>query len=327
MRISAFCRSADAQAMLIRSIFAQGFPDARYNVVIQAPYAGSVKATVGVIVTLVGGTFLFFDSPMGEAFSEGAFGKEPAEITREAGQWLRKTLVPSVDRTPGDEEAVRGIIEHLVTSISQDFLICSEDTLETLIRRGAVPKDISEGYSEFYGSCLNDPDVDSVSFPKKPTGPIPRSNFAQRQALRSKVQGDVTRYRFVEEATLQVTSPNLEVDDQAHRMWKGKMRSGKECYFQIEDRQFWLQIHRREISFTHDDTITVQWSFEEGKRGGRDYRVHRVLSFNGRKLAQPLTEDALVAILGEFHDRNEYDPSGDSGPVEVQGTLFDKLDI
>ena len=68
----------------------------------------------------------------------------------------------------------------------------------------------------------------------------------------------------------------------------------------IEDAEVWGRIKRKELHFQGLDRLKVEWAYqlEDGKL--KNHRVLRVLEFNEAKLADPLTLDAISAILGNY---------------------------
>ena len=117
-----------------------------------------------------------------------------------------------------------------------------------------------------------------------------------------------------------MTSPNWDEGDQGHRGWKGRNEKGTECFFKIEDAEFWRRVKSKEIAFRDGDSMIVQWSFEKSGRGGKDYRVHRVLRYNDKRLADPLSGSALAALLGEFLEWNTFRSRTED--AAAQGDLF-----
>ncbi|MBR9653532.1 hypothetical protein [Thalassovita aquimarina] len=61
---------------------------------------------------------------------------------------------------------------------------------------------------------------------------------------------------------------------------------------------------RSDRLFIHFDVdehfLKLQWAFQVTDGRPKNRRVLRVLEFNGDKLAEPLTPDAIKALLGDF---------------------------
>src|SRR5690606_8562412 len=87
---------------------------------------------------------------------------------------------------------------------------------------------------------------------------------------------------------------------QKHRQWKGKDQLRRDCFFVVEDAEFWLLVRRKELHVEVLDNLKVQWAFRIVDGRPKNRRVLRVLEFNGDKLADPLTDEAIRSILGEY---------------------------
>ncbi|ETD81890.1 hypothetical protein U716_10340 [Rhodobacter capsulatus B6] len=68
----------------------------------------------------------------------------------------------------------------------------------------------------------------------------------------------------------------------------------------IDDAEFWQRVRNKELHFEGSDQLKVQWAYEIVGGKPKNRRVLRVLEFNGTKLADPLTPDAIKAILGSY---------------------------
>lgn len=131
--------------------------------------------------------------------------------------------------------------------------------------------------------------------------PIPRNSFPERaqKPARKKKEEDEPEWVVATES-IYVNSPNWNENKQKTRMWQGVDSVRHECLFVIEDAEFWGRIRRKELLFEGLDSLKVQWAFQVVDRKIKNRRVLRVLEFNEKKLAEPLTPDAKSAILGSY---------------------------
>ena len=320
LEVKAFTEAAEAQAALLRAIVYNVYgSDSALKVVVFAPEPGTLRQFIGIILIGAVGIakvgFELIESDIGKAAVEGYFGEEPAAYVKEAFQDLRrwadqKALEEQIEYTNS--------VERIIGDVSQFILQCDPDLLEGAINERRLPKQLADGYSRFYEACLEDPLVEEVVFPRTSDRPVDRGGFAHRAMIRRRVEEENLERRFVEIATITAFSPNWNKDNQKRRGWVGRLISGGERHFKIEDEEFWSRVAKENLSSGQNTTMQVQWPFTRGKGGPTDFRVHRVLSFNGVSLSEPLREDALAAILGDFTPWNEYvDIHGEMDPRQI----------
>ena len=106
--------------------------------------------------------------------------------------------------------------------------------------------------------------------------------------------------------SIYVTSPNWDKENQHTRQWKGKDQIRRDCYFVIEDAEFWHKVKQKALHVEVLDNLKVQWAFQITEGRPKNRRVLRVLEYNGDKLADSLTPAAVRAILGQY---SEYEAS------------------
>ena len=105
---------------------------------------------------------------------------------------------------------------------------------------------------------------------------------------------------LVAEDRVRVDSPTWDPDKQRTRKWLGVDQQKRSRYFVIEDAEFWGRIRKKKLSFEGSDRLTVQWAYQIIGGKAKNRRVLRVLEFNYSKLAEPLSSDAIAAMLGSF---------------------------
>ena len=94
-----------------------------------------------------------------------------------------------------------------------------------------------------------------------------------------------------------VTSPNWDRRD-ASRTWRGKDASGKYRFFKVNDGAFWTLAEADRLNLRGLDVMKVQWAFQGSGRQAKNFRVLRVLEYNGDQLAEPYDAAALEGMLG-----------------------------
>ena len=169
--------------------------------------------------------------------------------------------------------------------------------------------------ADFYAACIEDRDVRRIGFTPEDDFPIPRNSFPERaQKSVRKPKDEEPPEWSVSIESIYVTSPNWDKEDQKSRQWKGKDQIRRDCYFVIEDAEFWYKVKDKALHVEVLDILKVQWAFQNTGGRPKNRRVLRVLEFNGNKLADPLPPEAIRAILGQYSECE-----ANIG----QGTLFD----
>jgi hypothetical protein len=163
-----------------------------------------------------------------------------------------------------------------------------------------------EAKNIFYKACIDNIKIRGVGFDDAPEFPLGRQDFPRLiTPLPPIEEAEKPRRWYVAIEQLAVTSPNWDRSDKT-RLWKGKDSSKKEKLFKIEDEGFWRLVATNKINPHVIDVIRVQWVFDISAPRPKDFRVLRVLEYNGIVLAEALDENALDAILGGY-SKNDTD--------------------
>ena len=204
----------------------------------------------------------------------------------------------------------------IVVEVTKAFLQKDNTEMEKIGIRVSNFRDAYQARNDFYQKCLDDRNVQGVGFDDTDNFPINRSDFVALYVnLPPKEAESDDEPWQVSVETLSVTSPNWDQSDQAKRQWKGKDLQGKERLFVVEDEGFWNLVKEDRLSLHAIDAIKVQWAFHEAGGRRKNFRVLRVIEYNGQHLADPLDDNALHACLGEYGTKRSNSTS--------QGTLFD----
>ena len=307
-----------------------------YELVVLPPERGSFLAKFGLVELSVvaGSLFAFVNSEVGSAYIEGLTGKPSSEWAREIGtahrdyaEYIIEKIEAQADSPtqPPDtkpqideerEELSCGAGAKLLAAMTRGILEIPTDRLEKIgMDVGNLPEAM-EARADFYTICIEDREIKRIGFTPESDFPIPRSSFPERAARpERKEKGDDPPEWTVNIEEIYVTSPQWDENDQKARQWKGKDSIRRDCYFIIEDEEFWHRVRRKELHVEVLDKLKVQWACQMPDGKPRNRRVLRVLEFNGDKLAEPLTPDAIKALLGDFSARDL--PKG-------QPSLFDE---
>lgn len=329
IKLDTFIRTADS-ARRILSSFDQALFDGRlaYELVVLPPEEGSFLQRLRVLIPVAAAVVLFIDSDTPAGFIEGLTGKPPLEWAKELGQITANELEevyssdePAPDHptktssNPEDDACRAG--SRLLTAMTRAVL---EMENEQLRRLGMEERDLVEALearAEFYAACYKDQDVKRVGFTAEDDFPVPRSSFPGRAQPPARKEDEEEPPEWsVAIENISVSSPNWDEEDQRSRQWKGKDANRRDCYFVIEDAEFWRLVKKQDLHVVVSDTLKVQWAFRVVDGKAKQRRVLRVLEFNGSKLANPLSPDAVNAILGS------YTPAAGAPP---EPTLFDDL--
>ncbi|MCM2561006.1 hypothetical protein M8756_01900 [Lutimaribacter sp. EGI FJ00015] len=322
LRLDTFIATAESARKVIEALDATFFQGTlEYELIVLPPEDGSFLSKLALWVSGgVASVFAFMNSDVGSAYVEGLTGKPPAEWAQEIGRDHREQIQsnkepakPEGEETPGtsdsveprsvpeDEEAACRSGARIVVAMTRGMLEKSNDELTKIgMEIGDLP-DALDARAEFYTACIEDRDVKRIGFSQEDDFPIPRNQFPERtQKPARKEKDDEPPEWTVTIESIYVTSPNWDEEDQKARQWKGKDSIRRDCYFVIEDAEFWRLVKRKDLHVEVLDNLKVQWAFQVADGRPKNRRVLRVLEFNGDKLAEPLAPDAIKALLGDF---------------------------
>ena len=277
-----------------------------YELLVFPSEEGSFLSRWGIrLLAGYGAICAFTATDLGKGVVKGLTNLTVEELGTVVGSYARSKILEAVNaagsalKTIHTDPAQCQLETTIITEAAKSFLQTDQ---EKLGRAGITTQKFRDAYdarNDFYQACLRDQRVKGIGFDETRHFPIKRKDFAKLYvALPPREdQSEVMRWQ-VELMTLNVTSPNWDREDRKRR-WKGRDDKGKECLFQIEDKQFWSLVQLRKIDPRIIDTMKVQLAFVGPQR--HHARVLRVLEYNGQILGEPLDSNALDAILGEFN--------------------------
>ena len=292
--------------------------DLQYRVVVLPPKEGTFLAYLGITIAAVGtATWAFLQSKPGEEFIRELTGYDFKELMGLAGRKVRESVLhkPPVEKPkdavaeiPTSEQPTKlkqeGVEEQkvvasiVVIETTRKFLMTD---VEQLRRSGLGPESFQEGYearNAFYRACAEEKEIRALGFDETKNFSVKRSDFARLQvSVEQREDVPVQENPTVELATLTVSSPNWDRGD-SKRQWRGKEASGVWRNFQVGDEGFWAITGKDQLNLHGQDTIKVQWAYHGTGKQRRNFKVLKVLEYNGEVLAAPLGQNALDAILG-----------------------------
>ncbi|WP_152988072.1 hypothetical protein [Paracoccus sp. MKU1] len=337
LNLDTFIRTAESARKVIEALDETFFNGGlEYELIVLPPAEGTFLSKLGVLVAGPAAVFAFLNTDVGGAYVEGLTGRSPSEWAKSFGEYHR-TLIEGVseETTEPDEEDTRlEVIEgspeiptmsesetckeaaQIVVAMARGILEKGQDELEKVGMEVGALADAVDARADFYTACIEDRDVKRVGFTPDDDFPIPRNSFPERaQKPARKPKDEEPPEWSVSIESIYVTSPNWDKEDQKTRQWKGKDQIRRDCYFIIEDTEFWYKVKNKALHVEVLDNLKVQWAFQNTDGRPKNRRVLRVLEFNGDKLADPLPPEAVRAILGQY---SEYEAN-----IE-QRSLFDQ---
>lgn len=336
LKLDTFIKTAESARKVIDALDETFFNGSlEYELIVLPPAEGTFLSKLAVLVGVPGAVFAFLNSDVGGAYVEGLTGRSPSEWAKSFGEDHRARIdsVLEESETPADEtglDVIEGPPEALsmsadeackeaaqiVVAMARGVLEKSQDDLQKVGMEVGALADAVDARADFYAACIENRDVKRVGFTPDDDFPIPRNAFPERaQKPARKPKDEEPPEWSVSIESIYVTSPNWDKEDQKTRQWKGKDQIRRDCYFVIEDAEFWHKVKHKALNVEVLDNLKVQWAFQNIDGRPKNRRVLRVLEFNSDKLADPLPPAAVRAILGQY---SENDAS--IGPR----TLFDQ---
>ena len=286
----------------------------QYELRVLPPEEGGFVEVLGLIILGGGGTVWgVLGTDIGKAYFKGLTGKEPGDWAEGLGEkhrkWLDRHKTPKIDSdqptiiepviegeilTDAERDA-EALIEFLVS-----FLASKIDKLEQV---GLTPEKFRKAFqarNAIYKACIDNPEIEGLAFDHSHDFPIKRSDFPQliTQIPDEIDDGDEEPTSWaIESVDIVVNSPNWKRDG---RKWQAATNKYQDIAFSIEDNGFWHHVQIKDIQPDIQDNLRVQWAYPAGQsKPSKDVRVLRVLSYNGKKLSDPMTQTELDSELHE----------------------------
>ncbi len=279
---------------------------------------------IEVLGLVTGGLWGILGTDIGKAYFRGLTEKEPSEWVEGLGEkhrkWLNRNKTTEIEIEPEqtaifkpvteDERVAETLIEFLVS-----FLAANMDKLQQV---GLTPEKFRRAFqarNAIYEACIDNPEIEGLAFDRSHDFPIKRADFPKLITQipdQVDVEADVPMSWSVESVDIVVNSPNWNREG---RKWQGATNKHKDIAFSIEDDSFWYHVQIKDIQPDIRDNLKIQWAYPVGLSKPSHVRALRVLSYNGTKISDPMTDAELQA---EFGKASIIEP-------DVPG-LFDHLD-
>lgn len=293
----------------------------KYELRVKTPEEGSLIEVLTVVVTVGAPVWAFFGTDIGKAFCKGLTGEEPAIWSEKAGVSIRKKISKpkKIDSTDAPEDRIeylrsipdalpeadisKEIEGELVALVLIGFL---KSDAERLLKIGITPAKFRaafQGRNRVFKGCIDNSEVKGITFDRSSDFPIKRRDFLKQiTPLPDSSPDDPIKPSDLsfETVDISVNSPNWKRDG---RKWQAATRQHKDISFSIEDEEFWLRVEQDDpdLKPTLHDNMRVQWAYPAGVAKPSHVRVLRVLSYNGRPLSMPMTDQEIQALQSPVH--------------------------
>ena len=290
----------------------------RYELRVKTPEDGSLIEVLMVVVTMGGSVLAFLGTDIGKAFFKGLTTEEPAKWAERVGAGIRKALPKtksSIDKgssevlaeivgpTPDTAEDSRQIEAELIALVTISFLEIDTERLNVI---GITPEKFRaafHGRNQIFKGCIDNPEVRGLTFDRAPHFAIKRNDFPLRiTQLPDPLPDDPIKPDDLnfETVDIVVNSPNWKRDG---RNWQAATSKHQDISFSIEDEGFWTRVEQRDshLKPTIRDNMRVQWAYPGGAAKPTHVKVFRVLSYNGRPLSTPMTDQEIQELQRTVH--------------------------
>jgi hypothetical protein len=238
---------------------------------------------------------------MGQGVAERLTGKPIREWVFQGIDGGMNLAALAKDELTENLDSVVESLEEFASCAVEAVLQTSRDEIRQLNLDDKYIYDLENAQCRLFSGLIRDADIKGVGFGSCDEFPLQRQDFPARSVgpKEGKRDEDIPDWR-VAILDCVITSPNFKRDKQKSIKWKAEIHRSRSLYFEIHDERFWQRITKREFGFTESTQLTVQLATRYVENKPKDYRVIRVLSVDGERIAQPLTDDAISAIIGQF---------------------------
>lgn len=283
----------------------------KYELHVKTPEEGSLLEILQIFTVGGGVVWAFLCTDIGKAYFKGLTGQEPAFWAEKAGLKTRQavesvlnseepsTEIVATENLSPDEEAQ--LDAELAVELIVAFLDANSDKLRKV---GITPEKFRKAFSgrnSVYESCIKNPEVKAISFDRSESFSISRKDFPRY--IEQLPDPEITEAAEpsawnIEAVDIIVNSPNWKRDG---RKWQAATDKFQDISFSIEDEGFWHHVDVKDIQPDIRDNMRVQWAYPLGHSKPSSVRVLRVLTYNGKSISAPLSEQELRAHLDEVH--------------------------
>ena len=293
----------------------------KYELRVKTPEEGSLIEVLTVVVTVGGSVLVFLGTDIGKAFFKGLTTEAPAAWAEKVGAAVRQKLPESkAFAQTDDSKALVKIVESVpdapsITDVSKEIegeavalVLISFLKIDTgrLKEIGITPEKFRaafQGRNRIFKGCIDNPEVKGIAFDRSSDFSIKRNDFPNRiTQLPDPLPDDPVKPGDLSFETVDiiVNSPNWKRDG---RNWQAATGKHQDISFSIEDENFWNRVEQRDADLkpTIRDNMRVQWAYPAGTAKPSHVKVFRVLSYNGRQLSTPMTDQEIQALQSTVH--------------------------
>ncbi|PIZ31869.1 MAG: hypothetical protein COY40_00650 [Alphaproteobacteria bacterium CG_4_10_14_0_8_um_filter_53_9] len=249
---------------------------------VQAPESGGVITPINFagFCIAAAGIMQFIDSPTPSNLIKRLTGYTPAEFVLNYGR----------DISTSDQSEV---INALSAECSKSFIFKSTNELISGGVDFSLFREAYESKNRLIQTNFLDPKIKGLGFKRENDFIIKKDNYFDFMAPLP--EEEIERI-FKTNYKISIESPNWSKND-TRRPWKGKNSDMKELYFRIDDNLFWefVESNKLENISTHDQMLVELIKTKQA--GTQSTKVIRVLSFNGQKVSEPLTEEEIEELM------------------------------
>ena len=288
----------------------------RYELRVMPPEKGGFVELLGLVVLGGGGAiWTVLGTDIGKAYFKGLTGQEPGDWAEKLGKKNRKWLnrnKPAEISTDNDSLLIKTtpVDSQLITDAERDAEVLIEFLISFLAANigkleqvGLTPEKFRKAFqarNAIYKACIDNPEIKGLSFNRSHDFPIKRADFSRLVTKipdQIDVDNDTPMSWAVESVDIVVNSPNWKRDG---RKWQAATNKHQDIAFSIEDDSFWHHVQIKDIQPDIRDNLRVQWAYPAGlSKPAKDVRALRVLSYNGTKISDPMTQAELNRTLEE----------------------------
>jgi hypothetical protein len=293
----------------------------KYELRVKTPEEGSLIEVFTVMITVGAPIWAFFGTDIGKAFVKGLTGELPAVWAEKTGAAIRQKLfkskvavhkedsetsVETIVSPPVPIEDVKILSEiegEAVALLLVSFLIIDTETLKKI---GITPEKFRSafhGRNRIFMGCIENSEVKGIAFDRSSEFFIKRRDLPSRIVQISEpITPSSDNYSVLNFETIDtiVNSPNWKRDG---RNWQAAANKYQDISFSIDDESFWQRVEQRDpdLKPTIRDNMRVQWAYPAGAAKPSHVKVLRVLSYNGRKLSNPMSDQEIQALQSKVH--------------------------
>lgn len=274
----------------------------KYELVVLPPEAGSLKERLGIKVTQAAALVIL--GAAGPELASGVIKGFTGKSIFEIGEIIGETAADTVETS--QEIWSESLVAIFLAEAAKGFFERKTKELEDCgIKKDVFTKSY-EARNEFYESCYRNPDIAGIGFDDTEDFPINRDDFNDYIVEIPEREEEEDESWEWEITYIKVISPNWERADTS-RGWKAKYKvkdDYKEAYFNIEDDEFWGRVDTEQLTLKGKDSIKVQWAYQKASGKRKNFRVLKVLEYNGTELSKPLNDEELIKVLSNYEEHS-----------------------